>query len=241
LVIGFSGGQLLVSAASAVWLFTRTMPDLRPTLHFSKARYQRVFHVGAAFFVSQLAALMLFQSGSIIISRYLGPGQVTPYQVTWMLFFYATLPQQLVSANIWAAVGEAFAKNDIGWIRTLLKRYMRMSMIMGVPLLLFLAAFYETIIGYWAGPAAIPTPELVYWMAAWSLTTLLMTPIIAILVGTCQLQRYSLYNLWTAGAAILGSLLLVPAYGSVGVAMAVVMSSPISIVRAIFLLKRVLQ
>lgn len=242
LVVGFSGGQLLVSAASAIWLFARAMPELRLTLRVSKASYRRVFHVGTAFFVSQLATLMMFQSANIIISRYLGFEHVAPYQVTWMLFFYVTLPQQLIGANIWAAVGEAYARSDIDWIRTLFKRYMLLSMIFGVPFILLLTIFCESIVSHWAGPTAIPTPELVYWMAAWALLLIFMQPLVAVLGGTGRLRIYSLVNVFVAVAAVTGAVWTVTKYGSVGVIASIVLSSGIfGLTSSAYLVWRILR
>lgn len=241
LVIGFSGGQLLVGVASAMWLFVRARPELRPAFHFSKVSYRRVFHIGAAFFVSQVATLMLFQSANIIISRYLGPEHVASYQVTWMLFFYSTLPQQLVGANIWAAIGEAYAKNDIVWIRTLFKRYMFASMVFGVPFILLFTVFCKTIIRHWAGPAAIPTSELVYWMAAWALLVVLMQPVVGVLGGTGKLRTYSMLNLIFSVVAVIGAVWAVGRYESVGVIASIVVSVTLLLIFAMHLVRQILS
>lgn len=241
LVIGFTGGQLLVRTASAIWLFTKVTPDLRPSLHFSRASFQKMFHIGGAFFVAQLATLMMFQSGSIIITSYLGPEHVPPYQVTWMLFFYATLPQQLVGASIWATVGEAYARNDINWIRALLKRYLHLSITIGIPLILLLGLFYEPIIKYWAGSAAVPTTELAYWMAAWSILLILMQPLMAVLGGTGRMHAYSFFNIIVATIAVAGAVMAVMKYGPVGVIASITIGMAFLAIISAYLVRQILN
>jgi O-antigen/teichoic acid export membrane protein len=242
MVIGFSGGQLLGGLSSAIWLFAKKRPDLCPSLCFNRSSYRRVFHVGIAFFVNQLTSLMLFQSANIIILRYLGSEHVTSYQVTWVLFSYATLPQQLIGQNVWAAVGEAYAKDDIEWIRTLFNRHLGISLMFGIPLIFILAVFYEEIIVNWAGKAAVPPAGVVYWMAAWALLFVVMQPIIAVLGGVGKLYTYSLLTAIAAIVAVSSAVWAVTQYGAVGVISSIVLCSILlSVVPAVFMVRKLLS
>ncbi len=217
LVAGYSGAQLLVSLMSAVWLFARAYPDLAPTCRIARTSLRRVFGVAASFFVTQLATLLLFQSANVLISHNLGPRFVASYQVTWMLFQYVTLPQQLIGANIWAAIGEAYAKGDVGWIRTLFRRYSLLSLATGGPLILALIFLASPLIRWWAGAQAVPGRELVLWMAAWACVLLLMQPVIAVLAGTARLRTYSILSLLGAGVAVVMADLTLTTFGPSGV------------------------
>lgn len=242
LVVGFSGGQFLAKIASATWLFVFQMPDLRPSFYFGKVSFHRVFNVGAAFFVSQLATLMFFQSGTIIISSNLGPAHVTPFQVTWLLFSYTILPQQMVGQHIWATVGEAYAKNDILWIRKLFKRYLILTLAISFPVIIVFAFFSKIIIGVWAGSAAIPTTGVVIMMTVWVLSQALLHPVIAILGGTGKLQLYSLISVVAAFIALIGAMVAVVPYEVTGVVGSLALSAILLLVLAVvFPLKHALS
>jgi O-antigen/teichoic acid export membrane protein len=217
LVMGFSGGQLAANLASALWLFGREYPELRPTTRIARGSLRRVFDVAASFFLTQLATLLLFQSANVLISHRLGPSYVTPYQITWMLFMYVTLPQQLMGANIWAAIGEAYAKADIQWIRRLYRRYALLGAVTGGPVIIVLILGAAPLIRWWAGPQAVPSRDLILWMAAWACVLLVIQPVIAVLAGTARLRAYSILSLVGAAVAVLAAYFALGFLGPSGV------------------------
>jgi O-antigen/teichoic acid export membrane protein len=242
LVLGFSGGQLLVSIASAVWLFTRQYPDLAPSAHIRLSSIRRVFGVSSAFFVAQLSTLMIFQSGNIIVAHNLGPRQVAPYQVTWLLAQYVQVPQQLMGASIWAAIGEAYAKGDLAWIRTLVRRYCLAGLAVCVPMLLVMLTAGDKLVALWAGAAARPSRELVCWMAAWAALLVLMQPLTAVLGGSGRLREYAWCSVCAALAAVIGGSLLVNQFGSTGVIASTVVSFLcLALLPALYLVARTLR
>jgi O-antigen/teichoic acid export membrane protein len=224
LVLGFYGLQTLVAVASGLWLFTRSFPDLRPHLRVERAAARKVFGISFAFFVSQLANLMIFQSGNLIVAHNLGPRQVAPYQTVWMLALYIAVPLQLLSATLWATIGEAYAHDDLAWIRRLVRRYTTVGLIICAPLILVLLLAGDTVVEVWAGAAARPSRELLLWMSAWACELVLLQPLIAVLGGIGRLREYSLCSIAAAVAALIGGSLAVQSFGSVGVIGATVIS-----------------
>jgi O-antigen/teichoic acid export membrane protein len=217
LVLGFSGAQAVVSIASAIWLFGRAHPELMPTRTIARSSLRRVFGVAASFFVTQVATLLLFQSANVLISHNLGPRYVAPYQITWMLFMYVTLPQQLIGANIWAAIGDAYAREDIRWIRGLFRRYALLSAAIGVPLILALTVLAQPLVNWWAGEQVVPPLQLVLWMAAWACVLLVMQPITSVLAGTGRLRLYSVLSMVGASVSVVAAARALPIYGTSGV------------------------
>lgn len=217
LVLGFSGGQVLVSIASAIWLFARAHPELAPTRAIARSSVRRVFGIAVSFFMTQLATLLLFQSANVLIAHDLGARYVTPYQVTWMLFMYVTLPQQLVSANVWAAIGDAYAKGDIRWIRDLFRRYLTVSVASGGSLILVLIIIAKPLVRWWAGLQAVPDEELVLWMGGWASVHIVMQPVTAVLFGAGRLRTYSIFALVGSSVSVVAAALALPAFGASGV------------------------
>jgi O-antigen/teichoic acid export membrane protein len=242
LVAGFSGGQLLVSVASVVWTFARAHPELAPKGRIEAASIRRVFGVSIAFFVSQLATLMIFQSGNFIVAHNLGPREVAPYQVTWLLALYVQVPQQLIGASIWAAVGEAYATGDLAWIRQLVRRYFLAALALCVPLLLVMVTVGDRLVALWAGEAAQPSRQLVCWMTAWATELVLMQPLVAVLGGTGRLREYAWWSVSAALAAVIGGSLLVNQLGTIGVIAATVSSFLcLALLPATYLVTRMLR
>jgi O-antigen/teichoic acid export membrane protein len=242
LVVGFSGGQLLVAGASALWLFTRQYPHLAPGLQISRSSARRVFGVSSAFFIAQLATLLLFQSGNFIVAHNLGPREVTPYQVTWLLALYVQVPQQLIGTSIWAAIGEAYARGDLSWIRRLVRRYAVTAIAVCIPLVVVMITVGDRLIELWAGAAARPSRELLTWMALWASELVLMQPLTAVLGGTGKLREYAYCSVCAAVTAVVGGSLLVNKFGSVGVIAATVVSFLfLALLPAVYLVGRTLK
>jgi len=216
LVLGFSGGQMLTNLLSVGWLFGKVMPHLKPGISPGSNGYRRVFKTSTAFFFAQLSALLIFQSPNIIISNRLGPGYVAPFQTTWLLFSYVTIPAMFFGANIWAAIGEAYAKQDIFWIRVLFFRYVKLSLLVGIPFIITLTLFYKPIVMRWVGPAGLAEPVVVYWIAAWALSSTLMHPVVSILAGTGHLNKYALLSLPLSVTSLLLAYLFVGRFGVPG-------------------------
>jgi len=209
---------------SAAWLFGPAMPELRPSLRMGDHQYRRVFNTSAAMFATQLATLLYFQSPNLIISSRLGPEHVAPFQATWQLFFYITLPQMLVGANIWASIGEAYAKKDFGWIQKLFVRYVKLSALYGLTFIFVAVLFYEPIIMYWVGPAALADRATVYGMATWALLLALIQPVTSVVLGTGRIAVFAVFNLMSAICVVIVSYILTPLLGSVAIIGAFVVS-----------------
>lgn len=242
LVLGFSGGQALIGITSAVWLFARAHPELAPTRRIARSSFRRVFGVAASFFLIQVATLLLFQSANVLIAHNLGPRYVTPYQITWVLFMYVTLPQQLICANIWAAIGDAYAKRDFGWIRNLFRRYLLLSIAISGPLILLLIVAARPLVHWWAGRQAVPDEELVLWMGGWAAVQVIMQPVTAVLFGTGRFRTYSILALAGASISVVTAEIALPIFGTSGVVASYLLGfGAIAMIPAIFQLGSILR
>ena len=72
---------------------------------------------GGDFFILQIAAVLAFNIDNLVVTHYLGPAEVVPYSVAWRFCNYAIVAQALISPSLWPAFSEAFARNDLDWIR----------------------------------------------------------------------------------------------------------------------------
>jgi O-antigen/teichoic acid export membrane protein len=246
LVAALSGARLLVVAASALWLFGRRAPRLRPSFRrISRPSARRLIADGGHFLVVQLAALAIYETDNLIIAQVLGPEYVTPYAVAWRLFTIPTFVMTLVFPFVWPAYAEAFARGDGPWI----KRMFRLttwfggaaSLLLAIPLVLFGRA----ILVFWAGPAADPPPGLLPWMGAWAVVSSLFMSIACMLNAAGRLRGQVIFGSLTAAANVALSIVLARSHGITGVIAATVISYlifafvPLGVVEARLTLARV--
>lgn len=220
LVLGYSGAQLLVSLANAVWLFGWSKPQLRPFVRPNLAEAKHVMTMGGMFFINQIATLIIFQKDNILITHYLGPTQAAPYNVTWQMFFYLNAINILIAPYLGPAFGEAYAKGDVLWMRKVFGRYMLVTCAVALPLVALLAWFYKPILIAWVGPAVMPTSDVVLWISLWTAVFSVQWPIISLLNSTGRLRVFIIFYGLAALLNIFLSVVLIKSIGAAGGAMA---------------------
>ena len=156
LILAVSGTRLVIGFGNTLYIFKR-YPWLFPAP--SAVRWhciRKLFSLGGNYLVTQLGAFGIGQSQPFIITQILGPAAVVPFVVSYRLI---TLPMEVAYLSIAPfvpAFGEAKARADWHWIRTAYRKVTVISILVGIPILLLLAAVAQPVIRLWAGPAAVP-------------------------------------------------------------------------------------
>lgn len=141
----------LVLALSTIWFFNKKYKPYRPSLKsidFSKAK--DLFSLGVKFFVIQIAAILLYQTNNMIITQLFGPAMVTPYSVAFKYFSVLMMGFMIVVAPFWSAFTEAWAKQDVAWIESIMKKLMKLWLVIvagGIIMLLFSGFIFKVWIG----------------------------------------------------------------------------------------------
>ena len=144
-----TAAPLLVYIISYSITFSGRYSQLRPSIKSVKLSVAKeLFSIGSSFFILQISGVVLFFSSNIIISNLFSPSMVTPYQIAHRYFMVATLIFTIVGVPYWSATTDAFARNDMEWI----KRSNRIlnRLILGLVLLLSLMIILaDWIYGIW--------------------------------------------------------------------------------------------
>ena len=128
LVAAFAGSTAAANALCLVWICSFYKPWMKPwPSRIRRELIGDILHSGGQFFIIQISALIVFNSDNLVISHWLGPSQVTPYNVTWKLILYFTAIPALAYSALWPAYSEAYAMGDLGWIRTAYARNRRVT------------------------------------------------------------------------------------------------------------------
>jgi O-antigen/teichoic acid export membrane protein len=218
LVFAASGALLLATLANGAWLFGWHKRWLRPSLFaLRRETSAELAGTGSLYFTIQIATLLLFQTDNVIIARWLGPEQVTPYNVAWRLFSYTTLLQIVVFPYLWPAYAEAFARRDLAWIRRTFRLNAWAAVVAGLLLSLPLVLAGRPLIRAWAGESAVPPASLLLWMAAWSVVYGGMSAVACLLNGSGQVRGLTVSASLTAVTNLALSILFARRFGLPGV------------------------
>jgi O-antigen/teichoic acid export membrane protein len=200
-------------------------PWLLPRLAvLDRSAIKELLTSGSAFLLIQIAAVVVFSSDNLIVSHYLGPAEVTPYNVTWRLAGLAAMLQTLMFPAIWPAYAEAYAVEDYSWIRRTFLAMIRGVAALNLGCAAVLVLFGRPMIRLWAGPAAVPGMMLLSAMALWAVINGLMSVESCLLAALNRIRVQAILSVCAAILNVYLSIMFVRRIGAVGVIAGTILS-----------------
>ncbi|MGZ3756186.1 MAG: lipopolysaccharide biosynthesis protein [Mucilaginibacter sp.] len=151
LVFVVSGSPVLALIIASCFLFSGSLKTFRPRLKFIDLKSAgSLLNLGAAFFFVQIGALILYETDNIVITRTLGPGSVTTFNVAYKYFSILILAFNIILTPYWSAFTDAFAKEDFRWIKGSIKKLRMIWLgisVLSFILYLFSSVFYRLWVG----------------------------------------------------------------------------------------------
>jgi O-antigen/teichoic acid export membrane protein len=149
---------LFVLIAANIILFRKKYRKYSPS--FKKVRISHIkdlFNLGIIFFLIQIASIIQFQTANIIIARNFSTSDVTAYNIVYKYFGILYMVFSIFLTPFWSASTEAFHKGDISWIRSSMKRYTQLNIVMllGSFIMLF---FSDLLYRLWLGEGKVIIP-----------------------------------------------------------------------------------
>jgi O-antigen/teichoic acid export membrane protein len=203
LVAALWGVRLLVTLASAVHVFSRHRPWLRPSRsHASRRGAVRLGSLGGKYLAAQLAGIGMFQSQPMIVAQVLGAAHVGVFNVAQRLLTVPQFVAQVLTQPLMSAYGEAQARGDWPWIRHTFRRSMWLSVAVTSVLTVPLALFAEPLITLWVGPGLLPPRGLVIGLAVYVLAAGWVTPASVLLYGLERVGAQAILGTLNAAATV---------------------------------------
>ncbi|MFT5903250.1 MAG: O-antigen/teichoic acid export membrane protein, partial [Flammeovirgaceae bacterium] len=104
-----AGINLFIPIVASVHLFSDRYRELRPSFSHVDLKYSNsLLGLGATFFLLQGAALVVFMTDNLIITKVLGPEEVPAYNISYRYFNLAMVFFSLVTTPFWSAFTDAF-------------------------------------------------------------------------------------------------------------------------------------
>lgn len=165
-------GPLIVFVISYPITFIKYHPELRPNIEcFNPAMLKDIFVLGLKFFVLQMASMVLFSTSNVIISRYIGPSSVAPYQVAQRYFNFVLVLFTIIVVPLWSATTDAYARKDYQWIKACGRKGKKMLLII-VTVLALMALAAPYVYQIWTLGKVEVMPSLTWGMALYMLVTM---------------------------------------------------------------------
>jgi len=166
LVLALMGTPILATALNAVFFFYRIRPELAPNFMLaSKDDARKVMRIGLLFLSLQLAVALAFYSDNLVISRLLDATAVATYAVPEKMFSFISIGAYMLMVPLWPAYGEAIARGDHAWVRSTLKKSLRISILASTAGAVFLLIAGRFLLKIWIGSDVNPPITLLLGLA----------------------------------------------------------------------------
>lgn len=169
-VIGFSGILVNIFYTKKVWHeYSYLVPKLS---HYRSEDLKGICNIGIKFFFIQIAALVLYSTDNMIITRLFGPAQVTPYHTSYVLFGIANGLFGAMISPLWSKYTVAAAQKDYVWIKKTVYDLDKVLPLIGLVLAIG-AVIFEPVSRIWLhknlvyAAGLIPCMALYYFLSIW--------------------------------------------------------------------------
>lgn len=142
---------VLVFFIASVLLFSRMYRIISPSLKYLDLKYSSVLvKLGVQFFIIQIAGVIIFTTGNIIITQLFGPAQVTVYNVAYKYFYLAPMVFNVILAPFWSAFTEAYVKSEYDWIKSMMRKLIFIWAGLSI-IVILMVVFSDLVYKLWVG------------------------------------------------------------------------------------------
>lgn len=218
---------LLVLLTTNILLFTKNFREISPSCSFYRKHALRdIYTMGLKFFIISLSIVVVFNSANILLSHLLQPAEVSVYQTSYQYFNTLTVLHSVFLIPMWAAITDAYVKEDFAWIRGYMKKLWILNGVFCLLLALALA-LSQPIFHLWLGNKLTIPVSLTLWLAGYFLLNFWSCTFNSFLVGVGRLQMSMYVAIFKIAVFIPIAVALIKTMGVVGLVLASVLISNI--------------
>lgn len=86
--------------------------------------------LGIKFFIIQISTFFIFGSASIVLTQFIGPESVTPYNIVFRYFSIINMVYLIILSPVWTGFTDAYFRKDIEWIRNTIRKLNKVVVIL---------------------------------------------------------------------------------------------------------------
>lgn len=232
LVIVAAGAPVFSLLTGSLYFFATSLKSFKPRFNLADLKSSKsLLNLGSAFFFIQIGALVLYETDNIIITRVLGPAEVTTFNIGFKYFSILAIAFNIIITPYWSAFTDAYAKHDFAWIRHSVKKLRTIWLFVSISaFLLYLLA--NTFYSWWVGAELIIPTSLSLSLAVYIVVQNWMVIHTYLLNGTGKIK---LQLILVIGSGILNIPVSIFLIHRMGIAGTVVANIAVMLIMSIFL------
>lgn len=156
----------------SIYFYRKYKPNLLPSFKSVDPQLAKsIMGIGGKFFVIQLGLLVMYMTNNVMIANFVGPEEVTSYQIVQTLLSLVSFLFITIITPLWSIFTEAFARKDNDRVRLLLSKSLRFFILI-IVLTIIIAISSPLIFDLWLGSKVIIEESLIWYVAILTLLTL---------------------------------------------------------------------
>ncbi|QMW05270.1 oligosaccharide flippase family protein [Spirosoma foliorum] len=166
---------VLVYGGVSVYYFRTTYSRLGPGItHIDVTLIPKLITVSGQFFFLQLISVIVFTSGGLFISYYLGSDSVAPYSIANKYFSVLPFIYGIFITPYWSAFTDAYLKQDTAWIQATIRR-LNLICVATAGLALLMLVVAQPVFSVWIGTKIYIPTSLAIWLTAYVISFIFLS------------------------------------------------------------------
>lgn len=155
-VVSFTPSFVVVLVS--LYLYMTLFEEIRPNVKYIELKHiKTIGGLGLNFFIIQLCCIIIYSTDTIIISYLFGPTAVTVYAIPYKYYSLITVFFVMVMTPYWSAITEAYAKNEMDWIKSSITSIFKIIGL-GALIAFFMFLSSNDVFRFWVGEdVTVPT------------------------------------------------------------------------------------
>jgi O-antigen/teichoic acid export membrane protein len=189
---------VIVLLIYTIILFRNSYADIAPSItRIDLKKSKSLFQLSIAFFIVQIAGVFLYSTTEIIVAREFGGGDVAIYVSLYKYYSATSIILNIILATYWSAFTNAFALNDIDWIRSSITKLLKIAAIFLIVIVLQVL-LAGPVFKIWVGDKIKVPFTLSIGMAVYFSVTMFTLVYTVVLNGTGKVKMQSIISIITA-------------------------------------------
>lgn len=221
--IGMTIPIVVVLLISNIILYTKDCRPVGPSLlSYNRACLKDIYSLGLKFFVSQISNLVVYQTAAFLIAHYVNPEEAAAYNTAFTYFGVIVVFNTMMMVPLTAAVTDAYIKEDYLWMRNVIKRINRLSLILtGVSMVLLLVS--SLVFKLWIGDKLDISWMLRLFMTVYFILNIWTTPYSSFISGVGKMNVAMISGIIKIIIYIPVAIFLVKLLGTSGIMLAIIL------------------
>lgn len=169
--VAYGLSMVLSNIIFTLILFIKNKELIPKFKDFKYDKVKSLSGLGIKFFIIQIASMIIFTTDNMIITKLLGPQEVTPYNVTFKVFSIVIMLHSIIITPLWSAITKAYAEKDIEWLKRVLKKLNQMNILIIIAIVI-INLLFSFLIKIWIGEEVLIPKLMVYMFSLYTILSI---------------------------------------------------------------------